>query len=68
MARWTPGLRIASLRFHHCVKDYDTAVPVSLWSEGFAWTSLDAAAAACLLGLTSTGWEGAEVNSCTESR
>jgi hypothetical protein len=39
-----------------------------MWNEGFAWTSYDAAASACLLGLTSEGWEGAEVSRSLLSR
>jgi len=61
MTRFTPGLRIASLRFHLCELSYTTAVPLTLVRDVFCWTSFDACASACELGLTSEGWEGHEV-------
>ncbi|ORY28309.1 hypothetical protein BCR39DRAFT_594225 [Naematelia encephala] len=60
LCRYTPGLRIASLRFHMCCPDYSTATTGSRWQDLWAWTSFDACASACLLALTSEGWEGHE--------
>jgi hypothetical protein len=39
---------------------YSSATPKSNWSDLFAWVSHAACADACLLGITSEGWEGAE--------
>ena len=41
--------------------DYASAVQHVNWQDGFAWTSFDAAASACLRALISDGWEGHEV-------
>ena len=60
LCRYYPGLRIASLRFHMVTPDYATAVRNVRPEDGFAWTSLDASASACLRGITSEGWDGAE--------
>lgn len=59
--RLLPDVRIASLRFHMVRPTYTTAWPDSEIKDLFAWVSYASAAQACLLGLTSEGWEGHEV-------
>lgn len=56
LCRIHPDLRIASLRFH-AVKPEPYLAPTH---ELYAWVSADASAEACLLGITSEGWSGAE--------
>jgi UDP-glucose 4-epimerase len=57
-ARRFPAMRIGSLRFHWLLENEETARRVTVESEAFAWrhlwafTSLRAAARACLLALT----------------
>lgn len=60
MTRFNRSLRIASLRFHWCCSNYEYTIGRTGWREMWAWTSFDAAASACLLGLTSEGWSGHE--------
>jgi nucleoside-diphosphate-sugar epimerase len=60
LCRYYPGLRIASLRFHMVKPDYASAVQDTRPDDAFAWVSLDASASACLRGVLSEGWEGAE--------
>lgn len=61
LVRWAPETRIASLRFHMCRPDYETSWPDTRALDLFAWTSYDACARACLLGLTSEGWSSHEI-------
>ena len=59
--RLRPEVRIASLRFHMCRSSYETACPDAEAKDLWGWVSYAAAAKACMLGLTSTGWSGHEV-------
>ena len=61
MTRFTPGLRIASLRFSHALPSFTDAEKVSNARNLYGWVSYAACASSCLLGLTSEGWEGHEV-------
>ena len=54
------GLRTASFRFHLCRPTYALSWPDSRWQDLFCWTAYDSIARACMLALTSEGWDGAE--------
>lgn len=58
--RFYPSTRIASIRMHftrQSINDTTSTVKhTGLWS----WSSVDAVVRACVLGLTSEGWTGAE--------
>ena len=60
MCRLYPDTRIASIRMHFTrssVSETTSSVKhTGLWS----WSSVDAVVRACILGLTSEGWSGAE--------
>ncbi|WWD16109.1 hypothetical protein CI109_100534 [Kwoniella shandongensis] len=60
IVRLFPGTRVASLRFHMVVPSLSIALPKTHASDLWAWVSVEASARACLLGITSEGWEGAE--------
>ena len=60
LCRVHPDLRIASLRFHMVRPDYASSWPDADPTSLYSWVSLDACARACLQGITSTGWTGAE--------
>lgn len=51
LTRLFPDIRIASLRFHHVCATIH-AVERSTYRDFWSWTHLDAAASACLLGVT----------------
>lgn len=59
--RYYPDTRFATIRMHFTRSSMNdttsTAKPTGLWS----WSSVDAVVRACILGLTSEGWSGAEV-------
>ncbi len=61
VVRRHPGSRIASLRFHMARNNYEDSWPDCQWRELWSWVSYESCARACLLGLTSQGWEGHEV-------
>lgn len=61
LCRLDDSLRIASLRFHLCEPDYDSARPKVIPNDLWSWTSFDSCAESALLSLTSEGWTGAEV-------
>lgn len=60
VCRLYPGTRVASIRMHFTrasVNETTSSVKhTGLWS----WSSVDAVVRACILGLTSEGWTGAE--------
>ena len=58
LCRLYPETRIASIRIHFTPPPGDStpAKITGLWS----WSSVDAVVRACILGLTSEGWHGAE--------
>jgi nucleoside-diphosphate-sugar epimerase len=60
ICRYFPGTRIASIRMHFTrssINETTSSVKhTGLWS----WSSVDAVLRACILGLTSDGWSGAE--------
>ena len=60
MCRFYPGTRIASLRFHTCRPDFESAKETTTEKSLWSWVSYEACARGCELGLTSEGWEGAE--------
>lgn len=63
------GIRVASLRFHMTCQDWKQALDNRKHTDGadgedawdlWGWNTANEAARACLLGLTSEGWEGHE--------
>ncbi|GFZ46641.1 hypothetical protein JCM24511_03861 [Saitozyma sp. JCM 24511] len=61
LVRANPDVRIASLRFHMVKPSYEVSWPLSEAESLYSWVSVEACARACILGLESEGWDGAEV-------
>jgi len=61
ICRLHKDVRISSLRIHMLCDTYDEAVQRSRSRSLWGWVSFDAVIRACVLSLTSEGWEGAEV-------
>ncbi len=68
MSRLIPDLRIASLRFHMARPTYQDSWPDVTAGELWGWVSYKSCAEACLLGITSEGWEGHEVFNITSPK